>query len=133
MTRSSFRDCECGGEQGNGATGIGGAVVGAVGPMEEGRSRGGVVRSCSVGWLDLVEGGSNNRLVLVRQGRPAKLTHAGKSRSLDSSDVGKGIAGTGVVHHPPPSSSPASPAMAKKKRNQSSSPIRQVLSTLCVV
>ncbi|XP_014285071.1 tubby-related protein 4 [Halyomorpha halys] len=117
MTRSSFRDCECSPQESSALH------VGGLSNSEEGRR--GVVRSCSVGYLDLVEGaGSNNRLVLVRQGRPAKLTHAGKSRSLDSSDIGKGIAGTGVTPHPPPSSSPASPAMAKKKRNPSSSPIR---------
>ncbi|XP_014247556.1 tubby-related protein 4 isoform X2 [Cimex lectularius] len=107
MTRSSFRDCECG-ESGEDNT----------------SRRGGVVRSCSVGYLDFVEGGSNNRLVLVRQNRPARLTHAGKSRSLDSSDMDKGIAGTGHTIQPPPSSSPASPALSKKKRNTTSSPIR---------
>lgn len=50
MTRSSFRDCECGEGDDNGV-----AVVGD-------KSRRGVVRSCSVGYLDLVESGaSNNR------------------------------------------------------------------------
>jgi hypothetical protein len=113
MTRSSFRECECDTteENGNGTS-----------------RRGGVVRSCSVGYLDLVEGGgsSNNRLVLVRQqNRPARLTHCGKSRSLDSSDMTKSIANTGRINPPNnPSSSPASPALSKKKRNLSSSPIR---------
>ncbi|KAL1122277.1 hypothetical protein AAG570_003682 [Ranatra chinensis] len=108
MTRSSFRDCDC---------------ESTVDDNNGGRRGGGVVRSCSVGYLDLVEGGgsSNNRLVLVRQNnKPARLTHCGKSRSLDSSDMAKSIAGSG--HNP--SSSPASPVVTKKKRNLSSSPIR---------
>lgn len=55
MTRSSFRDCECGeGDE------VGVAVVAD-------KSRRGVVRSCSVGYLDLVESGaSNNRFVLLQ-------------------------------------------------------------------
>ncbi|BES87926.1 WD domain, G-beta repeat [Nesidiocoris tenuis] len=119
MTRSSFRDCECT-DSGEGE-GVGVSPSGG----REAR-RGGVVRSCSVGYLDLVEGGSNNsRLVLVRQNKPARLTHAGKSRSLDSSDMDKGIAASSApAVPPPPSSSPASPALSKKKRNANSSPIR---------
>lgn len=49
MTRSSFRDCECG-------------EGGDESPSGGDKSRRGVVRSCSVGYLDLVESGaSNNR------------------------------------------------------------------------
>ncbi|XP_046668145.1 tubby-related protein 4 [Homalodisca vitripennis] len=116
MTRSSFRECECGeGDEG-------GAVVGD-------KSRRGVVRSCSVGYLDLVESGtSNNRLVLVRQSRPPRLSHCGKSRSLDSSDMRLGLA---EMTRPPviaqPHSQPASPALSKKKTNLTSSPIRKRL------
>lgn len=57
MTRSSFRDCECGDGEDSGGS-VGNAVVAD-------RSRRAVVRSCSVGYLDLVESGaSNNRWVL---------------------------------------------------------------------
>ncbi|XP_075217437.1 WD40 superfamily protein Tusp [Lycorma delicatula] len=114
MTRSSFRDCECG-EGGD--------------EINSDKSRRGVVRSCSVGYLDLVESGvSNARLVLVRQAKPPRLSQCGKSRSLDSSDMRLGLA---EIARPPinnnPRSSPSSPAPTKKKRNLSASPIRKRL------
>lgn len=128
MTRSSFRDCECGGGGGGGGLGGGDGGLGGVGDDSSPR-RGGVVRSCSVGYLDLVESGqTNTRLVLVRQSKPPRLTHCGKSRSLDSSDMRLGLA---EIAKPPlnnnPRSSPSSPAPTKKKRNLSSSPIRKRL------
>lgn len=66
MTRSSFRDCECGESEdsggGSGGGSGGSAAVGVGGAPVADKSRRGVVRSCSVGYLDLVESGaSNNR------------------------------------------------------------------------
>lgn len=118
MTRSSFRDCECG-------------EGGDESPSSGDKTRRGVVRSCSVGYLDLVESGTSNaRLVLVRQSKPPRLTHCGKSRSLDSSDMRLGLSEISkppVIPTPHPHSQPSSPAPSKKKRNLSASPIRKRL------
>lgn len=65
----------------------------------------------------------------MRQSRPPRLSHCGKSRSLDSSEMRLGLA---ELSRPPvvpqPRSQPASPALSKKKKtnNNLSSPLRCV-------
>ncbi|CAH0386298.1 unnamed protein product [Bemisia tabaci] len=116
MTRSSFKDCEC---------------VNEVDEQGD-KSRRGVVRSCSVGYLDLVESGGahNNRLVLTRNVKSPRLIHCGKSRSLDSSDVRLGESELpklpAIKKITAPHSSPTSP-IVKKKKNLSASALRKRL------